>query len=142
MVRRETPVLFDDRYFLYCEDTDLCKRLRALGRIVYNPEAEFFHELGTSSSKNRWLAVARYNLGKEIYFGVHHSSFQRLICALFNRLGAVIRLAGWLLSALFTLGLVPKFRSQVSLFWRVLTARSTQIVPRTAETNSPHALKA
>src|SRR5690606_8399235 len=58
---------FDDRFFLYCEDTELMKRLSEHGDVYHLPTAVFHHELGSSSSKNRWFAVACYNRGKELY---------------------------------------------------------------------------
>ncbi|MES1227182.1 MAG: glycosyltransferase family 2 protein, partial [Armatimonadota bacterium] len=59
---------FDERFFLYCEDTELCYRLRKHGKILYVPEAKFIHDLGSSSSSERWRAIARYNRGKELFF--------------------------------------------------------------------------
>ena len=62
VVRRETlegisPL--DERFFLYFEDTDLCRRARENGwRIFYLPEVEVLHQTGGSSrSKPRaiWL---------------------------------------------------------------------------------------
>jgi len=82
---------FDERYFLYCEDTDLCRRLRNHGRILYVPAAEFVHHLGSSSKANRWLGVVRYNWGKELYFSIHHGQPARFACWLLNRLGALLR---------------------------------------------------
>ncbi len=82
---------FDERFFLYCEDTELCKRLRRHGRILYMPQAEFVHHLGASSKSNRWLSVARYNWGKELYFEIHHGNGARFACFLLNRLGAFLR---------------------------------------------------
>jgi len=111
---------FDERFFLYCEDTDLCKRLTAHGKIVYVPEAEFVHDLG-SSTKNRWQAIARYNAGKELYFCLHHGKLASFICWELDRLGALLRLAAWSLATAATLGLIGRFRTQVSCFWRVFT---------------------
>lgn len=82
---------FDERYFLYCEDTDLCLRLGRHGRIRYVPSAEFIHHLGASSTTNRWKSVARYNRGKELYFRLHHGQAAAGACFLLNRFGALLR---------------------------------------------------
>lgn len=107
--------VFDPRYFLYCEDTDLCYRLRGLGKIVYVPEAKFIHDLGSSSHQDRWRSVARYNRGKELYFGIHHGATSQGLCWLMDRAGALLRLAFWLI-------LFPRSNGRIGLFWRVLTA--------------------
>ncbi len=44
---------FDDDYWLYMEDVDLCWRMRRSGwKIVYDPEAVIVHVGGTSTSKS------------------------------------------------------------------------------------------
>ncbi|MFQ3587319.1 MAG: glycosyltransferase family 2 protein [Fimbriimonadaceae bacterium] len=121
MMRRGLET-FDERFFLYCEDTELCRRLRRRGRIRYVPSAVFVHELGSSSSGERWRSVARYNRGKELYFAIHHGAGAAAACWILDRLGALIRLVGWLVPTIATLGTRPRFRSQAALFWRVLTA--------------------
>lgn len=83
---------FDERFFLYCEDTELCRRLRKHGRILYIPEARFEHALGASSSGNRWWSVAMYNRGKELYFRIHHGRAAMAAAWCINRLGALLRL--------------------------------------------------
>jgi GT2 family glycosyltransferase len=112
---------FDERFFLYCEDTDLCKRLRRHGTIVYDGcPPDFVHELGSSSSgENRWLGVARYNRGKELYFSIHHGAAASAVCWLFDRLGAFARLVLYVILDMFTLG---KRHASVKLWWKVLTA--------------------
>lgn len=114
---------FDERFFLYVEDTDLCLRLRRHGKILYVPTAEFTHELGSSSSgMNKWLGVARYNVGKELFFAIHKGGAAASACLVMDRLGALLRLALWLIPTVLTLGLAPRFRRQSLLFLRVLTA--------------------
>lgn len=113
---------FDERFFLYCEDTELCRRLTKHGDILYVPEARFVHELGASSSGTRWTAVARYNRGKELYFLIHHGRVTSFACWVINRLGALLRLLIWGVPMLLTLGLVARFRRQTALFARVLFA--------------------
>jgi N-acetylglucosaminyl-diphospho-decaprenol L-rhamnosyltransferase len=61
IVRRETlrdvgPL--DERFFMYFEDADLCRRARAAGWLVYYlPHVEIVHQTGASSSKPKaiWL---------------------------------------------------------------------------------------
>ncbi len=113
---------FDERFFLYCEDTELCFRLRKLGRIRYLPGVTCQHALGASSSQDRWRSVARYNRGKELYFAIHHGTTAAGAAWLMNRLGALLRLLVWGVMTVCTLGLVPSLRNQTGLFWRVLTA--------------------
>jgi N-acetylglucosaminyl-diphospho-decaprenol L-rhamnosyltransferase len=41
---------FDEGYFMYVEDVDLCTRLRAAGwTVLFSPEVEAVHEIGVSS---------------------------------------------------------------------------------------------
>jgi GT2 family glycosyltransferase len=48
----------DEGFFMYCEDTDLCKRLRGNGySIVFEPRAEVMHEGGASSPPGELLPV-------------------------------------------------------------------------------------
>jgi GT2 family glycosyltransferase len=50
---------FDDRFFLYCEDTDLCLRLWESGHAVrFEPRAEVHHVGGASSGAGETQAIA------------------------------------------------------------------------------------
>ena len=97
MIRAE-PQPWNEAYFLYCEDTDLCDRMALKGKILYVPGARFTHELGSSSGRNPWRGIARYNAGKELYFRIRRGPVAALICLLFDRLGASLRLLGALLT--------------------------------------------
>ncbi|WP_293764877.1 glycosyltransferase family 2 protein [uncultured Aquitalea sp.] len=46
---------FDERFFMYMEDTDLVRRLARLGRVAFIPEAVVVHEFGKASYRNRKL---------------------------------------------------------------------------------------
>lgn len=55
MIRRdalEKTGGFDESFFMYCEDVDLCYRVHALGmRVVYFPEAVIYHIIGRSTNQ-------------------------------------------------------------------------------------------
>lgn len=66
---------FDDRYFLYCEDVDICKRAMALGiQTWYYPGANVMHSIGGSSRRamGRALVQRHYSIWK--YYERHHRS--------------------------------------------------------------------
>jgi len=113
---------FDERYFLYCEDTDLCKRLERHGKLLYVPTAKFIHDLGSSSSKNPALGVIRYNRGKELYFKIHHTWFHSAVCWLLDRVGAALRLFAWTLKYFVSLFRSQNVKGHVAMFFRVLIA--------------------
>ena len=47
--------LFDDRYFMYFEDTDLCRAMHAKGwEVVYYPEARIIHNHIRQSAQEPW----------------------------------------------------------------------------------------
>ena len=49
---------FDERYFLYYEDVDICFRLRATGRrVIYDPRAQAVHDAQRASRRNPRLAL-------------------------------------------------------------------------------------
>lgn len=49
---------FDDGFFLYCEDMDLCARARAAGhRVRYEPSATVHHEGGHSAPRTSLYAI-------------------------------------------------------------------------------------
>ena len=46
---------FDERYFMYFEDTDLCRSIKTAGyKVVYYPEAIVIHDHARESAKNPW----------------------------------------------------------------------------------------
>jgi GT2 family glycosyltransferase len=57
---------FDESYFMYVEDVDLCTRLRAAGwSVLFSPEVEVVHETGVSS-RARFRSLA-FEHSRSIY---------------------------------------------------------------------------
>jgi hypothetical protein len=43
---------FDERFFLYMEDVDFCRRIAKIAKIIYYPQAQITHEWGRGSQKS------------------------------------------------------------------------------------------
>ena len=48
----ENQLFFDDRFFMYCEDFDLMRRLHRVGKTIYYPLVKITHKHEKSSYKN------------------------------------------------------------------------------------------
>jgi GT2 family glycosyltransferase len=63
---------FDERYFLYWEDADLCRRLRAAGfHVRYVPGATAIHRIGHSSRTVRAAAIRAFHKSAYLYYTTH-----------------------------------------------------------------------
>ena len=63
---------FDERYFLYWEDADLCRRLRtAEWQIRYMPRAVAVHQVGQSSKNVPRLANREFHRSAYLYYTTH-----------------------------------------------------------------------
>lgn len=63
---------FDERYFLYWEDADLCRRLRGLGyHVRYVPGATAIHRVGHSSKRVRQSATRAFHESAYLYYSTH-----------------------------------------------------------------------
>ncbi len=76
MLARRAPLHgaggFDERYFLYWEDADLCRRLRAAGyHVRYVPEAKAVHRVGHSSRIVRSMAIRAFHKSAYLYYITH-----------------------------------------------------------------------
>jgi N-acetylglucosaminyl-diphospho-decaprenol L-rhamnosyltransferase len=70
--------LFDEGFFLYEEDVDLCVRVRAAGwRLVFTPAAEVVHHLGSSMAQAG--PGVEYHRSHLRFYAKHHGPGPRLV---------------------------------------------------------------
>ena len=63
---------FDERFFLYWEDADLCRRLRKKGfHVRYVPAATAIHRVGQSSRTARTFAIRAFHESAYLYYTTH-----------------------------------------------------------------------
>ncbi len=68
---------FDERYFLYFEDNDLCLRLRRAGwEVWYNPAVTITH-LGGASAQQSSSAIRWYDASLRYFYAKHYSALAR-----------------------------------------------------------------
>jgi GT2 family glycosyltransferase len=68
---------FDENFFMYSEELDLCKRLHGAGwRVVYCPSALITHHEGKSSGQASARRMITFNTSKVKYFRKHHGGAQ------------------------------------------------------------------
>jgi len=125
MVRRdmvEQVGLLDEDYFLFFEETDWCYRAKKAGWKIYHvPQAEIYHFQGRSAEREKKGARVEYYRSRYLFFKKNRGNLQWSVLLT----GLIIRLWVELISmsvvCLFTLCLVKKWRSKLSiyayLFW-------------------------
>ena len=88
---------FDERYFMYFEDIDLCRRLRNSGwDVVYWPKAEVLHSSGASSHGQKARLRVEDQRSRLIYFSTHHPGLGFRLQCFGVFLAALMRSARWL----------------------------------------------
>lgn len=84
---------FDESFFLYFEDIDLCRRIRREGwRLLYEPRARVVHIGGGSTSARPAEARLEYRRGQWRYYAKHAPALSRFFLRLYLR--AAVAAAG------------------------------------------------
>lgn len=70
----EAAGLFDENFFMYFEDADLCIRVREKGwKVKYTPQARIIHYGGRSRKTNEIMAAREYRVSQLYFYKKYHS---------------------------------------------------------------------
>ena len=93
---------FDEDFFMYGEDLDLCRRVQLKNMLVYYvADTTIIHHKGESSKSAPFDSLLAFYKAMDIFFRKHFSSLYSFITTLFFRLGIVAHLSINFLARLF-----------------------------------------
>lgn len=66
--------LFDENFFIYFEDIDLCRRIRDLGLdLIFDPAVKVLHLGGATTARRKWRSRLHYRESQLYYYEKHGS---------------------------------------------------------------------
>jgi len=75
---------FDETFFMYFEESDLCQRVRAKGyQVLYTPDTTVVHLHGTSVKKIPDKMIVEYRRSQLYYYRKHHSWLERFLLRIY-----------------------------------------------------------
>jgi N-acetylglucosaminyl-diphospho-decaprenol L-rhamnosyltransferase len=87
--------LFDENFFLYFEDIDLCARIRKKGYVLeYLPQARVFHWGGASTEGLELFSRYFYRKSQLYFYKKHNSKRAQYLLRLYLRINFYLLLAG------------------------------------------------
>ena len=82
---------FDESFFMYFEDKDICKRVHEAGwKVVYYPKTSLIHLLGGSSSSVKKSVNTYYRDSQLYYYQKHLGKFQTAVLKFYLRLSGKV----------------------------------------------------
>ncbi len=109
MIRRETANevgMFDEDYFMYCEDVDLCRRVNMARRsmapeenwkVTYVPSASITHFIGRSSDKVPTRMTYEFHRSQYLFYRKHYLHSTPIVLRPLIPVGIIMRALGQLI---------------------------------------------
>ena len=106
MSRKSYEVLagFDERFFFYMDDTDLCYRHKKNNnKVIYFPETSIIHLKGKSAKGESWFKNKHQSISTIKFFQKHFGGMKYLLALIFHFTGLLIRIPIFLLGGIILL---------------------------------------
>lgn len=124
---------FDERYFLYSEETDLCYRVKQKGWEIRGiPGTKVVHHHQQSSRQNFSVVVFHRLRSELIFFKKFYAPYKVVILRLLHSTGIILRFGFWLIVALFKrkdFESKAKLRGYISLLFASFDYEKTLVKP-------------
>ncbi len=94
---------FDDRFFFYGEENDLCKRFNdQVGDVIYYPGTAIIHLGGATTANMPWFSIKNLSIGRIQLFQKHFKGVEFGLIIAIHYLGIVIRIPIYFISGVVT----------------------------------------
>jgi GT2 family glycosyltransferase len=83
----EAAGVFDEEFFLYFEDIDLCRRITEKGfKLIYFPAVRVYHAGGAATSARRWQSRLEYRRSQLRFYEKHNCRLSLRLLRLYLKL--------------------------------------------------------
>lgn len=95
---------FDERFFFYSEETDLCYRFKMSGgKIVFLPDLKLIHYGGSTADENLWFKYKNQTIGKIQFYQKHFSAINFFFVIIIHWIGLFLRSIVFTLAGLISI---------------------------------------
>jgi GT2 family glycosyltransferase len=128
LIRRQTIEqvgFMDEDFFMYCEETDLCYRLKKAGwKVMYAPVGSIIHFGGQSTEQIRTDMLVQLRLSILRFIHKHKNKLSYVTACILTILFFAVRIPVWIAAA----GTMPKKRTQALIKMRAYTTGVTRVI--------------
>ena len=112
---------FDEDFFMYCEDVDLCYRIQKSGmKNIYYPKVSLIHYKGESTKKATLSYVRVFNEALVTFVKKHYSARHARLFILFIQIGIALRAVTGIVKQIFKVLRMPLFDALLLLLTLLL----------------------